>query len=69
MVGSKGDNDKKAAQRVKDFAYEKTPEKFKNASDFQIRLRTGTVYVLIGHLGVGAQHVEELGRADTRRGR
>ena len=47
MAGSQSDDEKGTAQRVKDFAYEKTPEKFKNASDFQIRLRTGTVYVII----------------------
>lgn len=41
---------KKTAQRayrVKKKAYEKTPERFKNASSFQIRLRTGVVYILL----------------------
>ena len=32
-------------QKVKEKAYEKTPDRFKNASSFQIRLRTGIVYV------------------------
>ncbi len=36
---------KHRAQRVKEKAYEKTPERFKNASSFQVRLRTGIVYV------------------------
>ena len=32
-------------QKVKEKAYEKTPDRFKNATSFQIRLRTGIVYV------------------------
>lgn len=35
------------AERVKDFAYRKTPDKFKNASGLQIRFRTGVVYVVL----------------------
>ena len=35
------------AQRVKEKAYEKTPERFKNASGFQVRLRTGIVYITL----------------------
>ena len=35
------------AQRVKEKAYEKTPERFKNASSFQVRLRTGIVYITL----------------------
>ncbi len=34
-------------KRFKDFAYEKTPDKFKNASSFQVRLRTGAIYVAL----------------------
>ena len=34
-------------ERIKDFAYAKTPEKFKNASDLQIRFRTGFIYVAL----------------------
>ncbi|MEE8722157.1 MAG: phosphatidate cytidylyltransferase [Eggerthellaceae bacterium] len=41
---------KKRTERVKDFAYEKTPKRFKNASSFQVRLRTGTVYVALSVL-------------------
>lgn len=33
--------------RVKKKAYEKTPKRFKNASSFQVRFRTGVVYVLL----------------------
>ena len=33
------------AQRVKEKAYEKTPDRFKNANSFQVRLRTGVIYV------------------------
>ncbi|MBR3181503.1 MAG: phosphatidate cytidylyltransferase [Eggerthellaceae bacterium] len=36
---------KHRARRVKEKAYEKTPDRFKNASSFQVRLRTGVVYV------------------------
>ena len=35
------------AQRVKEKAYEKTPDRFKNPSDFQVRLRTGAVYIAL----------------------
>ena len=38
---------KHRAQRVKEAAYEKTPERFKNASSFQVRLRTGAVYITL----------------------
>jgi len=36
---------KHRVRNVKEKAYEKTPDRFKNASSFQIRLRTGIVYV------------------------
>ena len=36
---------KHRALRVKEKAYEKTPDRFKHASSFQVRLRTGVVYV------------------------
>ena len=36
---------KHRAHNVKVKAYEKTPDRFKNASSFQVRLRTGVVYV------------------------
>lgn len=35
------------AHRMKQKAYEKTPERFKNASSFQVRLRTGIIYVAL----------------------
>ena len=35
------------AQRVKEKAYEKTPERFKNPSSFQVRLRTGAIYITL----------------------
>ena len=38
---------KHRAQRVKEKAYEKTPDRFKNASSFQVRLRTGAVYITL----------------------
>lgn len=41
---------KKRTERVKDFAYGKTPQRFKNASSFQVRLRTGVVYVTLSVL-------------------
>lgn len=36
--------------RLKDFAYEKTPKKLKNATDLQVRFRTGFVYVTVSVL-------------------
>lgn len=35
---------------AKKFVYDKTPEKFKNASDLQVRFRTGFVYVTVSIL-------------------
>lgn len=37
-------------ERLKDFAYEKTPKKLKNATDLQVRFRTGFVYVTVSVL-------------------
>ena len=37
----------KRAQKVKEKAYEKTPDRFKNPSDFQVRLRTGVIYITL----------------------
>ena len=34
-------------RKVKNFAYKKTPERFKNASSFQVRFRTGAIYILL----------------------
>lgn len=45
-----GDGDRTRAGRIKDFAYEKTPEKLKNATDLQVRFRTGFVYVAVSVL-------------------
>ncbi|MCL1799441.1 MAG: phosphatidate cytidylyltransferase [Eggerthellaceae bacterium] len=39
-------------ENIKEFARDKTPEKFKNPSDFQIRLRTGVIYTLITLVGI-----------------
>ena len=33
--------------RIKDFAYKKTPQKLKNATDLQVRFRTGAIYVIL----------------------
>ena len=33
--------------RIKDFAYKKTPQKLKNATDLQVRFRTGAIYVTL----------------------
>ena len=41
---------KHRAQKVKERAYEKTPDRFKNASSFQVRLRTGIVYITLNIL-------------------
>lgn len=42
--------DRKRTGRIKDFAYEKTPKKLKNATDLQVRFRTGFVYVALSVL-------------------
>lgn len=39
-------------ERIKDAAYNKTPERFKNASDLQVRLRTGAIYIVITLAGI-----------------
>ncbi|WP_165248812.1 phosphatidate cytidylyltransferase [Adlercreutzia sp. ZJ141] len=36
-----------AAAKIKDYAYGKTPDRFKNASDLQVRFRTGFIYVVL----------------------
>ena len=38
--------------RLKDAAYNKTPKRFKNASDLQVRLRTGVVYIVLTLAGI-----------------
>ena len=38
---------KHRAHNVKVKAYEKTPDRFKNASSFQVRLRTGIIYITL----------------------
>ena len=43
-------DDRSRGERLKDFAYEKTPQKFKNASDLQVRFRTGFIYVTVSVL-------------------
>ena len=43
-------DDRKRTGRIKDFAYEKTPKKLKNATDLQVRFRTGFVYVALSVL-------------------
>lgn len=37
----------RAKSRAKDFAKEKTPEKYKNPTDLQVRIRTGAVYITL----------------------
>ncbi|OUO91750.1 phosphatidate cytidylyltransferase [Gordonibacter sp. An230] len=44
------DDDRTRTGRFKDFAYEKAPEKLKNATDLQVRFRTGFVYVAVSVL-------------------
>ena len=43
-------DDRKRTGRIKDFAYEKTPKKLKNATDLQVRFRTGCGYVALSVL-------------------
>ncbi len=44
------------AQRIKEIAHDKTPEKLKNPSDLQVRFRTGFVYVMVSILCVLASN-------------
>ena len=48
---------KHRAQKVKERAYEKTPDRFKNASTFQIRLRTGIIYISLNIICILASDV------------
>ena len=43
-------DERSRGERLKDFAYRKTPQKFKNASDLQVRFRTGFIYVTVSVL-------------------
>ncbi len=43
-------DDRTRGEKLKDFAYARTPEKFKNASDLQVRFRTGFIYVAVSVL-------------------
>ena len=43
-------DERSRGDRLKDFAYRKTPQKFKNASDLQVRFRTGFIYVTVSVL-------------------
>ncbi|WP_261428999.1 phosphatidate cytidylyltransferase [Berryella wangjianweii] len=44
---AEADAERRRVERLKSFAYQKTPSTFKNASDLQIRTRTGVVYVAL----------------------
>ena len=48
------------AQRVKEKAYEKTPDRFKNPSDLQVRLRTGIIYIALNIACVLASNVSTM---------
>lgn len=44
-------------EKIKDFAYDKTPQKLKNATDIQVRFRTGFVYILLSVVGIMVHEV------------
>lgn len=46
-----------APHKAKQVAYEKTPDRFKNATSLQVRFRTGVVYVLVSILAVLATDI------------
>lgn len=52
-------------ERLKDFAYRKTPQKFKNASDLQVRFRTGFIYVTVSVLCILASEWTTLALLST----
>lgn len=41
------ENDRTRKERLKDFAQDKTPKKLKNPTNFQVRFRTGFVYIVV----------------------
>ena len=47
-------------RKVKNFAYKKTPERFKNASSFQVRFRTGAVYIALSIICLIASDITTL---------
>ena len=47
---AEAEDDRSRTGRIKEFADEKTPEKLKNATDLQVRFRTGFVYVALSVL-------------------
>ena len=51
---------KHRARKVKEKAYEKTPERFKNASSLQVRLRTGAVYIALNIICILASDVSTM---------
>ena len=51
-TGKPKPNSGQKAQRVKEKAYEKTPERFKNPSSFQVRLRTGVIYITLNIVAI-----------------
>ena len=50
--GSEKRTEPTRGDRLKSAAYKKTPDRFKNASDLQVRLRTGTIYIALTLLGL-----------------
>ena len=42
-----GEDDRTRKERLKDFAQDKTPKKLKNPTNFQVRFRTGFVYIAV----------------------
>ena len=53
-------DDRKRTTKIKDFAYEKTPQKLKNATDLQVRFRTGAVYVALCVICILASDISTL---------
>ena len=41
------EDDRTRKERLKDFAQDKTPKKLKNPTNFQVRFRTGFVYIVV----------------------
>ncbi len=50
--GSKKRSTPTRGERIKDVAYSKTPDRFKNASELQVRLRTGAIYIILTLAGI-----------------
>ena len=51
------EDDRTRKERLKNFAQDKTPKKLKNPTNFQVRFRTGFVYIVVS-VAVSYTHLD-----------